>query len=291
MLELEEPSQPAHKTQRFALIETNAGAKIMVARITLSGTDEGKFRFELSAEQDDALQRLKPIFDFEAHKDRLPSLATMDEAANHISEMAQAGGYTLEALPDGDFTFDLYLDTKSGRMISSQSALHPHASAPERMAHDMHSALAGMFEGIPTKIANAINAAVAMGDYQKAAAELEVAATEGKLYLPPNEQLLDAIKTIDLSGLSNEQVRGVRECMMITAQRLGHMDIASEQAEVLLQEPGMTPVQMADLELMIAHAAMKRGQVDTAMSIWRRLLDHPNSSNLRPGHGPGVILP
>jgi hypothetical protein len=48
MSELDEPSQPAPKTQRFALIETNAGAKTTVASITLSGIDEGKFRFELA---------------------------------------------------------------------------------------------------------------------------------------------------------------------------------------------------------------------------------------------------
>ena len=63
---------------------------------------------------------------------------------------------------------------------------------------------------------------------------------------------------------------------MVVAHQLKRMDIAAEQAEVVLRDkPGLTDVQKADLEMIIAHGAAESGQVETAMTIFRRLLKTP----------------
>ena len=273
MSELDESSQPAPVEQRrFAVLEENSGAKVVIGRVVSSRLENGKFRFELSVALEDELQRIKRHFDFDKLKSKLAMPATMDDVANHLSQMAQAGGFILEVLPSGDLVFKLNLNTKSGRMVSSQSALHPYVTAPETLAQDMHSAIAGVFKNIPTKVATLISAAVAVGDHKKAASELEKAAKQGELLFPPNDELLGAIASIDVTKLSGEQVQGVREYHMAIAQQLGRLEIASELAETLLSEPNYTLAQKADLELIIAHAAIQRGQVETAMVIWRQLL-------------------
>lgn len=267
--------------KRLAIFEDSAGDKVMLGRLTLTKTESGGADARLETSSDDALQRLKHLVDPTYLKSKTSGQKTLDEIVADIRKSIEEDNLTTEELPDGDFQLELTVDMNTGRIISTGKPTHPYATGTDNLADDIHKMLADMFTSMPSKIAEKISAAVASGDHKKAAEEMEAASRDGQFAFPSNEALLNALLTIDLDALDATRKISVREHLMVVAHRLKRMDIAAEQAEIVLREKaGLTGAQRADLEMIIGHSAAVSGQVETAMAIFRRLLKTPE--NLSP---------
>ncbi len=283
LTEMSEPDQneqdkPALPHKRLAIFEDSAGDKVMLGRLTLTKTESGGADAKLETSSDDALQRLKHLIDPTYLKTKTSGQKPLEEIVADIRKSIEERGLTTKDLPDGDFQLELTIDMNTGRIISTGKPTHPYATGPDNLAADMHKALSEMFASIPSKVAEKISAATALGDHLKAAEEMEAASKDGQFGYPPNEALLNALSAIELNGLDATRKLSVREHLMVVAHQLKRMDIAAEQAEVVLREkPGLTDVQKADLEMIIAYGAAISGQVETAMTIFRRLLKTPET--------------
>ena len=286
---LTEMSEPGQNEQdkstlphkRLAIFEDSADDKVMLGRLTLTKTESGGADAKLETSSDDALQRLKHLIDPTNLKTKTSGQKPLDEIVADIRKSIEEDGLTTEELPDGDFQLELTVDMNTGRIISTGKPTHPYATDTDSLAGDIHKTLADMFTSMSSKIAEKISAAVASGDHKKAAEEMEAASRDGQFAFPSNEALLNALLTIDLDALDATRKLSVREHLMVVANRLKRMDIAAEQAEIVLREKaGLTGAQRADLEMIIGHSAAASRQVETAMAIFRRLLKTPE--NLSP---------
>ena len=276
-----EQDKPAPPHKRLAIFENSAGDKVMLGRLTLIKAESGGADAKLETNSDDALQRLKQLIDPPNLKTKTSAQKPFDEIVAHIRKSIEEDGLTTEELPDGDFQLELTVDMNTGRIISSGKPMHPYATDTDNLAGNIHRTLAEMFTSMPSKIAQKISAAVASGDHKKAVEEMEAASRGGQFAFPSNEALLSALLTIDLDALHAAQKLSVREHVMVVAHRLKRMDIAAEQAEIVLREKaGLTGAQRADVEMIFGHSAAVGGQIETAMAIFRRLLKTPE--NLSP---------
>ena len=103
-------------------------------------------------------------------------------------------------LPDGDFQLELTIDMNTGRIISTGKPTHLYATGPDNLAAVMHKSLSEMFASIPSKVAEKISAATALGDHLKAAEEMEAASKDRQFGYTQNEALLNALSAIELNG-------------------------------------------------------------------------------------------
>ena len=197
---LTEMSEPGQNEQdkstlphkRLAIFEDSADDKVMLGRLTLTKTESGGADAKLETSSGDALQRLKHLIDPTYLKTKTSGQKPLDEIVADIRKSIEEGGLTTEDLPDGDFQLELTVDMNTGRIISTGKPTHPYATGTDNLAVDMHKALSEMFASIPSKVAEKISAATALGDHLRAAEEMEAASKEGQFGYLPNEALLSS---------------------------------------------------------------------------------------------------
>jgi tetratricopeptide (TPR) repeat protein len=269
----EEKSPPS---KRLMIVQTVAGQTIELGRITVTKTDDENAQARIEGVSENTLQKITYLISPETTKGKVSGKKPLGEIVADFKTMIEAEGFHAEELPDGDIQVQFALDMNTGRLIGTQKVMHPYASGPDDLAAKMMSSIKEKFASIPTEIAEKINAAVVVRDHTRAVEELKAAVKEGRLGFAPNAQLLDALASIEVNSFGQENRDLVRDALLRTAQQLDRIDIAAAQAESILAErQNLTDYGRSDLEMIIAHAAAKEGHIETAMTIWRRLLKTP----------------
>ena len=179
-------------------------------------------------------------------------------------------GFQLKDLPPNSVNFSFEYDIKSGRVVGRQVAPHDSLDVDLTLARELQFAMGSVFKRGPLDLAAEIRRLVEKGDHI-GAAEAVKAGRQGMGFLGVlTRELLDALQKIRVVDLDTDTRHVVRGCRLAVAAQLDHYDEAEIEAQALLDE-GLESDQ-ASLENVIAVACVKRGDVETALSIWRRLL-------------------
>jgi len=279
MVNVEVSSQlPMPAPKRLGILDPSLTPTAMLGIVSLTPGLETTVNVSLGAESDEAVQRLRSLIDFDALAAKADGTRTLDDFVADISQLVLGAGLHIEELPSSDLHIEIHVDTKTGRIVSTQKAEHPFAATNDDIVTRAHQSLVEKFARIPTELANRIEAATTAGDHDAAAGEVRAAMDGGLFGFAPNLKLLTALLGIDLKTIDTSKKTFVRDGLIIVAHQLNKMDIASDQAEFMLAERDyLTDEQKLDLEMVIANGAIQRGQVETAMSIWRRLLKRPDA--------------
>lgn len=277
MLEIgenERDKMPLHK--RLAIFETVAGQIVQLGRLTASKVNSDEAEVKLEGATEETLQRIRHLINPDLMKSKTSGKKPLDEIIADFKKIIEAEGFQTEVIPEGDYQVMFTFDMNTGKVIGTQKALHSYATDPEDLATNMMQSIKKMLDNVPTRVAERIKAAITAGDHPKAVEELKAALDEGQLGFAPNIELLDAVSSINLTALDEAQKNLARDVLIRTAHQLNRMDIAAAQAELILKERSdLTDTQKSDLEMIVAHAAVKDGHIETAMMIWRRLLKTP----------------
>lgn len=104
---------------------------------------------------------------------------------------------------------------------------------------------------------------------------LKTAQSEGSLWFPPTRTILEALEKLDLSTVSREDRRFLRQARLEVAQRVRDFEVVAREAEAILDEnPGaFTPSEVAHYEAAKAIGLARHGSPEAALTIWRRLLE------------------
>ncbi len=285
------PSSSPPEIIRFAVFESVEDQKTDIARITFSKAETGRWTAQVSGKSDPPVLRIKKALDQYAEIKK--SVAITEEASTTdspvpdwrllIDTLGQAG-FSLEELPAGDFQFAMNYDPKSGNLVATHMPLHKFATPDPSLTRDLAASLANTFRNIPNDLAHEIDQAIRAGNIEEALASVKSANEGGKFIFPPSAALLNAFVKFDVLLLSPADRRMLRNIRITVASGLQEYDVAGSDAEALLaEEDGIAPsdTQKNDLQSILALASMKRGNKETALMIWRKILKNP--ATLVPG--------
>jgi hypothetical protein len=112
-------------------------------------------------------------------------------------------------------------------------------------------AIAKKFAGACDDLATEVTAALDLNDVDAALLAIKREADHGIFSLPPSATLLTALTRFDVSDLSSDDRRLIRDARLLVAQRLGHFDLAGKEADALLTEDAgkFSPEQIASLRM------------------------------------------
>jgi tetratricopeptide (TPR) repeat protein len=270
---------------RFAAFETVEGSKTFVATITLSKkADEATWTAQLSGASQDSVSRVQAVVARYAEKKKASEgdKATTSENPDWhpLINALEEAGFLIEELPAGDIQFTLQYDLRSGRVTATQTPLHALATPDASMARRIVASLTEAFKNAPDDLAREIDSAISSGNTAGAISSVRRAREDGRLGFPPHPELLAVLEKFDMPTLASEDHQLIREVRLAVACRLNRYDLAGQDAEALLTEENgvsLSDERKNDLQMVIALAAMKRGNTETALMIWRKLLEKPET--------------
>lgn len=291
-LPLTPPSRNPQEPARFAIFEEIEGRKIDIARITISKTETRPWTAQISGESEVNVSRVKSVLDQYAEAKKSTNTSGEREVDNPadwgqlIGFLGQAG-FFVEKLPAGDFQLEFQYDQKCGRIVASQRPLHEFATPNSALTRDIISSLSRTFRNISNDLndlAEEINHGLFSGAIDEAVASIRSAYEGGKFGFASHPKLLDALVKIDVTSLSPADRKMVRDLRIVLAENLKKYDIAGSDAEALLAEEdgvALSGEQKSNLQIFLGLASMKRGNKETALMIWRSVLENP--ATLHPG--------
>ncbi len=258
---------PEDKTALLATITVEVGVGRHL-NLSVSGENEGKLK-EILAIAQSAVNASRTGSDSEGE--------LLSWAEQVITDALEKSGRNLQTLPDADYQISFEFDVNHGPLVGEQTALHSFVGPNDELAARVRASIASAFQKGANDLTAALKTAFAQGNMGEAVSAIRTAKEAGIFALPANRELLDVVSQIDTSGLPQADrflVRGVR---LTLAQRSNAHDIAGQEAEALLAEHDseLDERQCAHLQMMIAWAAVKNGQSETALTIWRDLLSRP----------------
>ena len=266
--------------QQIRMAVFHDSSEYMVASVVLAEQSEGRIKLSVHGDRNEA----QVVSD--AAQEAAACVPSTGQSLGEkilqirdaISTRLIADGFKVKDLPSADFSLALEFDAKSGRLISNQTALHEFARVDQSRVRELHAAIEKIFEKGPIELAAEIKRLVDV-DNHIGAADAVKAGRQGMGFfgiLP--SKLHDALQTIRVSELDAEMRKLVRQCRMAVAAGQGEYDSAEIDASALLkEEPVMDIADRMSLENVIAVASAKRGEIETALSIWRRLLKTPEN--------------
>ena len=279
------PSAGPRETVRFAIFVEAEGRKIDIARISLSKSETGRWIAQISGETDAHVSKVKSIIDRYAEAKQSTATTEEREADNpnppdwgQLIDTFGQEGFLVEKLPAGDLELEFQYDQKSGRFVGSQKPLHEFSTSNPPLIQDIISSLSKTFKNIIEGLADEIDHAVSSGAVDEAVTSVRRAYEGGKFGFAPNQKLLDALVKIDVTSLSPADRKMVRNLRIVLAEKLKKYDDAGSDAEALLAEEDgveLSGEQKSNLQIFLGLATMKRGNRETALMIWRSVLENP----------------
>jgi tetratricopeptide (TPR) repeat protein len=250
-----------------------------VTTVQVAATSDNDVQVSLSGDGPQLLQ-LNDVA--RAANDSVTSAMPIAERVNlvkdDIARRLRSDGLTVSDVPAADITLNFEVDFETGLTIGRQDTVDGLAPIhQERVQRDVQQAIARAFSQGAVDLTATIHDHVAKGDHAAAAQATSDACRNGAL-ISANSALLDALMSIEVFGLSDALRDEVREIRVAVAARLNRYDIAELDARAVLKEqPGIREASRVSLESAIAIAAKQRGEVETAISIWRRLVKFPEA--------------
>jgi tetratricopeptide (TPR) repeat protein len=279
-------SQQKPASLRLAVYDTSGGARKALARLEVSAKLDGTCDVKISSESDASAAEIHELLERKrAGKSSQPSQSltteeTLEKGSAKLKEILIGHGYEVEVLPAGDHTLSFVMDMRTGTMIGTHAPLHDAvASDSDIMARRIFDSLAAKFKKVQDELAAQILDAIAGGSHADALGLICEAYESGNLGFPTTEALLEALQSVNLTAATDDQRQTVLKWRTHAAEALGKSDVSAVAAEELLSGWGHTfnVEQTGELRMILATAAIKRGSKETALMIWRELLDEPRS--------------
>lgn len=278
--------QQMSSTQRLAIYEVSGGSRKAIARFTVSAKSDGTCNVEISSESPASATELHELL--KRHQDEKaepPSACLTDEetlkkGVGTLRELLTKHGYETELLPASDQALSFVIDMRTGAIVGTNTSLHDAvASDSDEIAKRIFNSLAKAFSTPMDEIAANVSAAVAAGSDTTALELICKAYEAGNSAFPPTKALLDALLSVDLAAATNEQCQIVLKWRIAAAHAMEEFAVSAAAAEQLLSgwRHTLTAGQISGLRMILASAAMKRGNQESALMIWRELLDAPES--------------
>lgn len=185
-------------------------------------------------------------------------------------------GFQVESLPESDIQHRVEFDLKTGRLIGRQNVMHGYSEVDDTLSQNIQKALSEVFTRGPGELTAEIENRVAANDMAGAAEAIKAGRQGMGFFGVLPSKLLDALIKVRVEDLDSETCKVVRECRMAVSIGLKQFDVAEEEASALLVGGCVTEKsERASLENVIAVAAAQRGEIETALSIWRDILKTP----------------
>lgn len=261
---------------RMAVLRENELKPLAI--VFLTGQSDGQVNLNISGDESDAqlvMTIAQEVSDGLPKDDQSPGgrFVRLNIA---IRDRLLSDGFQVESLPESDIQLRVEFDSNTGRLIGRHDALHSYTEVDEVCSRDIHEALAKVFTRGPDELTAEIEKRVEVND-MAGAAEAITAGRQGMGFFGvPPLKLLNALLKVRVEDLDPEICKDVRECRMAVSMRLNRYDVAEEDASALLAGGLVTDKsERASFENVIAVASANRGEIETALSIWRELLKTP----------------
>lgn len=278
--------QQKSTSQRLAIYDATGGARKAIARFTVSAKPDSTCNVEISSESEASATELNELLKRHRSENREPPSSgltdeeTLKKGVGTLREILTKHGYDAELLPAGDQALSFVIDMRTGVMVGTSTPLHDAvASESNDIAKNIFNSLAKAFIAPMDEIAANVSAAVAEGSDTTALELICKAYEAGNSAFPPTKALLDALLSVDLTAATNEQRQIVLKWRIAAAHAMGEFSVSATAVEELLSgwRHTLTAEQINELRMIVAVAAMKRGNQESAIMIWRELLDAPES--------------
>jgi tetratricopeptide (TPR) repeat protein len=253
------------------VVLSSNGAQVL-ARVQVQAQSDGQILTNLNGQEE-----VRDIFKTLAEEaNKIPREIAIEEQVAQIQDAFAAefrsAGYLVQILPAGDVELKFEMDLTTGRSVGRQTALHKYAEPIGDIGRAMQKSLDNMFIQDRDELTQAITRDLKVGSHEEAGQAILNARAGFAFRVPPDLALLDALEQVNVTRLSSEAGRIVLWCRIHTATRLGKYDSAGRDAESLLERlTELEHSERANLLNVRAMAAADRGDVESALSIWRDL--------------------
>lgn len=269
----EEQSLP---TIRFAV--TDASEAYPPAKVTLTEQLGGVIEFSVSGDAPSTPGLAEIAVEVaEAITKDLPLGERLALVSIALRSRFEVEGYLVRELPAGDFQVTAVFDLDTGRVVGRQQALHDATPLDAEIAKRVSEAVQEVLQSGPSKLAAEIHRLIDAGDHLGAA----IAVLDGRSNLGffgvLHQALFEALQRIDVQVLPPQLEREVRACRMAVAARVHQFDDAEIDAQAILDAGEFEKFEDSVKFLnVVAFACFKRGEIETAIGVWKGLLDSNN---------------
>ena len=269
----EEQSLP---TTRFAITDTSEAYP--PAKVSLTEQQGGLINFSVSGDAPSTPRLAEIAVEVAEAIDRdLPLGERLALVSTALRSRFESEGYLVQELPVGDFKVTAVFDLDSGRVVGRQEALHDVTPLDADIAQRINQALREVLQSGPSNLANEVHRLIDNDDHLGAAIAVLDARRNLGFFGDLHQSLLEALLRIDVQTLPAQLEKEVRSCRMAVASRVHQFDHAETDAQAILDAGDFA--EFADSVRFInvvAFSCFKRGEIETAIGMWKRLLASEN---------------
>jgi len=268
-------------TPRLAIFEPGNLDETPVGIVSSVRAADGKWSLNCSANADALLDKLRFVVEPYAVARRnmrdIDSPPQRPDLAQLAASFREAG-YLAEEIPAGDHQLSFELDLSLGTMIGTHAPLHRLAIPDAPLNRRLFEAISKSFTQACDDLARETSSLLDENDVAVAIATVRTAAEAGVLSLPPSKRLLETLLRFDVSTLSADDRRFIREQRLVLAHRLGEFAMVGDDAEALITEDAdsLSAEKAVALKTAVALSELKRGHRETGLAILRDLLRRPS---------------
>ncbi|MBK5549639.1 hypothetical protein JFU49_04970 [Pseudomonas sp. TH03] len=266
--------EPLVTTVRFAV--RTEGDTHPPSKFTITEDPDGLIKFSVSSDDEKSAQNIVKIASAYTARTALegePQEPRLAIAAKFVQASLEEQGYDVKEMPLSDVRVSAAFDLRTGKMVGRQESMHDLLPIDDSIAERINNSILEVFKKGPLDLAVEINSLVQKGDHEGAAAAVIDGRSGMGFFGALPVELLESLEKIDVVNLSNDSVKIVREIRMAVAANLNRYDLAASDAQFILSESLYEGVEeRASLENVIAVACVRRGEVETAISMWRKIL-------------------
>lgn len=282
----DESSEQNPVSLRLGVYDSSGSDRKAVARLEVSAKLDGSCDVKILSESDASVTQIRELLERNrtggSGQPRQSTTAeeALEKGRKKLQQLLTDNGYEVEVLPAGDHNLSFVMDMRTGAMVGTHERLHDAvASDSDNIARRIFDSIAEKFKAVPNELAARISSACISGSHAEAIGLVCEAYESGHAGLPATEVLVEALQLIDLALATDDQRLIVQKWQVYAGSAVGRFDVAGEAAEALLCERGQlfSAEQICELRMIVATAAMKRGSKETALIIWRELLNEPRS--------------
>lgn len=270
------PEEQSLPTIRFAV--SDVGEAYPPAKVTLTEKIDGAINLSFSGDSPSVPSFAKTAVEVaESIAKNLPLGERLTLVSTAIRSRFESDGYLVQDLPVGDFQITASFDLETGRVMGRQRALHDVTPLDAEIADRVSKAVRDVLQSGPRELAIEINRLVDDDDHVGAA----VAVLNGRRNLGffgvMHSALFEALQRINVQLLPLELEKEVRICRMAVAAHVEKYDDAEADAQVILDKGLFEDFsESVKFSNVVAFACFKRGEVETAIGMWKELLASTN---------------
>jgi tetratricopeptide (TPR) repeat protein len=260
--------------ERLAIFEMLDAQKIPVGIVALVKTTDSEWSLQCSSEEDSLQEKLRAVaaeYAAARQKLRVSNVVIPAPDLTAVTIAFEDAGYLVEVIPAFDHVLSFQMSPLRGGLIGTFTPLHPLATSKEMLGRQILENIAKAGD----ELAREIDALLAQKDSAVVVTAIRSAADKGIFSLPASEQLLNAMSRFDVTALTPDDRRFIREHRLVLANQLRSRTMAGMDAAALLIELAgtLSPQKTVALKTAVALGEIAQGHPETGLSILRDLLD------------------